>query len=124
MAGGRIRNRPDYQADRPGLDQMPGFTDRDRLLMRRMQGWLDQGQSLDTFAGGRDRWQHHDRAMGLWNQWQTFQSEWTAGQNKPPETWLTRRRGYMGRRYTSTPEGGFSGALGGAAVQRKRLLGA
>jgi len=41
----------------------------------------------------------------------------------PPETWLTRRKAYMGKRYSGAPRGGFSGALGGGAVQKKKLLG-
>ena len=45
------------------------------------------------------------------------------GKSAPPETWLTRRKDYMKRRYTKTPEGGFAGALGDGSVNRKKLLG-
>jgi len=80
---------------------------------------------LETPEGGGKRQRHYMDMPQLWGEWQNYQEHGQrVGEPKPPETWLTRRRGYMGRRYTSTPEGGFSGALGGAAVQRKRLLGA
>ena len=61
----------------------------------------------------------------LMTQWDNFTKYGQrVGKPKPPETWLTKRRGYMRKRYTKTPEGGFSGALGGAAIQKKKLLGA
>ena len=61
----------------------------------------------------------------LMTQWDNFAKHGQrVGKPKAPETWLTRRRDFMKRRFTKTPEGGFSGALGGAAVQKKRLLGA
>jgi len=61
----------------------------------------------------------------LWNEWNNFQKYGQrVGKPKPPETWLTRRRASGGRRYSTTPEGGFSGVSGVASVRRKTLLGA
>ena len=39
-----------------------------------------------------------------------------------PKTWVTRKRDFMKKRYTSTPMAGFSGVLGGGST-RKKLLG-
>jgi len=68
-----------------------------------------------------------DKAGGekLWNEYQNWQlyGQRVGGKPKPPATWLSKRRDYMTRRYSSTPSGGFSGALGGASVQKKQLLG-
>jgi len=60
----------------------------------------------------------------LWERFQEYKTYGSSGKPKPPETWLTRRKALMGRRYTGTPAGGFSGVLGGAPVQKKKLLGA
>ena len=61
----------------------------------------------------------------LMAQWDNFMAHGQrVGKPKPPKTWLTRRKAMGERRYTKTPEGGFSGALGVAATQKKKLLGA
>ena len=63
----------------------------------------------------------YDKTMQLMKDWENYQEH---GTRYVPETDLTRRKAYMSKRYTGSPSGGFSGALGGASVQKKKLLGA
>lgn len=65
--------------------------------------------------------QENKETTQLMKDWENYQEH---GTRYMPETDLTRRKAFMSRRYTSSPAGGFSGALGGAAVQKKKLLGA
>lgn len=106
----------------PDFDYISDFTERERKYIGFMKKYdTPKYVGIEPWEGLKDGAQY----APLWKEYQNWNTYGQRkGEYKPPQTWLQKRRAYMTRRYTSTPGGGFSGALGGAAVQRKKLLGA
>lgn len=101
------------------------FTPFERNRIEKMEEFRTLHPRKAYWQVGRTPSYSAQKAKQLMVEWDNYVKHGQrVGKPKPPETWLTRRRAFMARRYSKTPEGGFSGALGGAAVQRKKLLGA
>ncbi len=116
------------------------FSAREKLWIQRVGEWVFRGRNANDFPNrkqsylrritegpnkGRKERVYFDVVNDIWNQWQNFTEHGQRiGKPKPHETWMTRRKAYMTRRYSGTPEGGFSGALGSGTTRKKKLLGA